>query len=51
MKTRHDAIAMDDLEDEKEILIEWKDYEIDTLITIRIEVEEEFAKSTRKQGT
>jgi hypothetical protein len=42
---------LDGSEGEKEILIKWKDYEIDTLIAIRTEVEEEFAKSTRKQGT
>jgi hypothetical protein len=35
---------------EKEALIKWRDYEIETLIAIRGEMVEEFTKSTRKQG-
>jgi hypothetical protein len=39
-----------DSEGEEEALIKWRDYEIETLIAIRGEMEEEFAKSARKQG-
>jgi hypothetical protein len=35
---------------EKEALIKWRDYEIETLIAIRGEMVEEFTKSARKQG-
>ena len=33
----------------KEALINWRDYEIETLIAICGEMEEEFVKSARKQ--
>ena len=50
LRRQNDAIELENSEGEKEIVIKWKDYEIDTLIAIHSEMEEEFAKSTRKQG-
>ena len=41
---------MGDSEDEEEAPIKWRDYEIENIIAIRGEMEEEFAKSARKQG-
>jgi hypothetical protein len=48
-KTRVDEVELGDSEGEEEAPIKWRDYEIETLIAIRGEMEEEFAKSTRKQ--
>ena len=45
-----DEVELGDLEGEEETPIKWRNYEIETLIAIRGEMEEEFAKSTRKQG-
>ena len=49
-KTRVDEVELEDSEGEEEIPIKWRDYEIETLIVIRGEMEEEFAKTARKQG-
>ncbi len=43
-------VDLEDSEGEEEAPIKWRDYEIETLIAIRGEMEEEFAKSARKQG-
>jgi hypothetical protein len=43
-------VDLGDSEGEEEAPIKWRDYEIETLIAIRGEMEEEFAKSARKQG-
>ena len=44
-----DEVELGDLEGEEETPIKWRDYEIETLIAICGEMEEEFAKSARKQ--
>ena len=49
-KTKVDEIDLGYSEGEEEAPIKWRDYEIETLIAIRGEMEEEFAKSARKQG-
>ena len=49
-KTKVDEMNLGDSEGEEDAPIKWRDYEIETLIAIRGEMEEEFAKSTRKQG-
>ena len=49
-KARVDEVELGDLEGEEDVPIKWRDYEIETLIAIRGEMEEEFAKSARKQG-
>ena len=49
-KAKVDEIDLGDSEGEEEAPIKWRDYEIETLIAIRGEMEEEFTKSTRKQG-
>ena len=49
-KARVDEVELGDSEAEEETHIKWRDYEIETLIVIRGEIEEEFAKSARKQG-
>jgi hypothetical protein len=49
-KTKVDEVELGDSEGEEEAPIKWRDYEIETLIAIRGEMEEEFAKSARKQG-
>ena len=43
-------MELGDLEGEEEALIKWRDYKTETLIAIRGEMEEEYAKSARKQG-
>ena len=43
-----DKMNLGDLEAEEDAPIKWRDYEIETPIAIRGEMEEEFAKSTRK---
>ena len=45
-----DEVDLGDSEGEKVAPIKWRDYEIETLIVIRGEIEEEFAKFARKQG-
>lgn len=50
-KAKKDTIELDnDTDTEEECPIKWRDNEIETLIAIRGEMEEEFAKSARKQG-
>ena len=49
-KTRVDKIELGDSEGEEEAPIKWQNYEIETFIAIRGKMEEEFAKSARKQG-
>jgi hypothetical protein len=46
---RIEEVELVDLEGEEEAPIKWRDYEIETLIVIRGEMEEEFAKLARKQ--
>ena len=43
-------MELGDSEGEEEASIKWRNYEIETLIAVRGEMEEEFAKSARKQG-
>ena len=43
-------MELEDSEGEEDTPIGWRDYDIQTLIAIRGEIEEEFAKSARKQG-
>ena len=45
-----DEMKLGDSEGEEDAPIKWRYYEIETLIAIRDEMEEEFAKSARKQG-
>ena len=49
-KKKIDEVELGDSEGEEEVPIKWRDYEIETLIAICGEIEEDFAKSTRKQG-
>lgn len=43
-KTRNDEMELVDLESEEESPIKWRDYEIETVITICGEMEDKFAK-------
>jgi hypothetical protein len=43
-------VELGDSEGEEEAPIKWQNYEIETFIAIRGEIEEEFAKFARKQG-
>ena len=49
-KIKVDEVELGDSEGEEEAPINWRDYEIETLIAIRGEMVEEFTKSARKQG-
>lgn len=44
-----DELKLRDLEDEEKALMKWKDYVIEAFIAICNDMEEEFAKSARKQ--
>ena len=45
-----DEVDLGDSEGEEEAPIKWRDYKIETLIVIRGEMKEKFAKSARKHG-
>lgn len=48
-KTKNDAIELDDLEGEEEILIKWKNYDLKPSLRCG-EMKNKIAKSRRKQG-
>ena len=49
-KAKTSIIDLEDMEDVEDTKTKWKDFEVKTLIILRGEMDEEFARATNKQG-
>ncbi len=49
-KAKTSIIDLEGMEDEEDTKIKWRDFEVETLIALRGEMDEEFARAANKQG-
>ena len=49
-KAKINIIDLEDMEDVEDTKTKWKDFEVETLIALRGEMDEEFARTANKQG-
>jgi hypothetical protein len=49
-KAKTNIIDLEDMEDVEDTKTKWRDFEVETLIALRREMDDEFAKISNKQG-